>query len=136
MGWTDHFAEGVVELAFVWDPAIIAKKGEPSVCRKHYKKTCAECGLRDGYKNTGEAILYKVRMRLKVGEDPQTQRTAHRLVLLKIKADLNAAQAGLAKAEEVFLPWIVDQNGMTVSEHVLPRLRQAYAAIPASVETK
>ena len=131
MGWTDHFREGDVELGFVWDPAVVARQGVSATrCRRHYLNTCAECGWKDGFKDLGDHVLFRVRMRLKVGTDPQKQRSAHRLLLLKIKADLNAAQAGLAKAEEVFLPWIVDAAGTTVSEHVLPRLKQAYAALP------
>ena len=133
MGWTDHFAEGTVELGFVWDPALVARVGAKGTnCRKHYRFTCAECNWRDGFAIPAEAVLYRVAMRLKIGTDPQKQRTAHRLLLLKIKADLNAAQAGLAKAEEVFLPWIVDKHGATVSEKLLPLLKQNFAALPAA----
>ena len=122
MGWTDHFAEAAVELGFIWDPAVIARVG-----KGHWELTCVHCNWKDGFAaGTGE--VYKVRMRVKVGSDPQAQRTAHRLLLLKIKGDLNAAQAGLVKAEEVFLPYIVDSHGRTVADVVLPQLKTAYAA--------
>lgn len=49
-------------------------------------------------------------------------RREHRLLLLKIKADLNAAAAGLAKAEEIFFPWMVGADGRTVAEALLPRM--------------
>lgn len=131
LGWTDHLAEGAVELGFVWDPSVVARHGKQgSRCRIHWLLTCAQCQWKDGFPVT-EQMLFRVRMRVKTGDDPQKKRQTHRLLLLKIKADLNAAEAGLAKAEEVFLPWIVDGNGVSVSEHVLPRLRQAYAALPA-----
>ena len=132
MGWTDHFAEAAVELGFIWDPAVIARVGKkPEHCPKGYEHrwalTCVPCNWKDGFAaGTGE--VYKVRMRVKVGSDPQAQRTAHRLLLLKIKGDLNAAQAGLVKAEEVFLPYIVDSHGRTVADVVLPQLKTAYAA--------
>ena len=145
MGWTDHFAEGDVELAFAWDPAVVARMGkQPENCpggfKHNYKRTCVECNWKDGFA-AGDGTIYKVRMRLKIGTDagkqrtvgdnPQKQRTAHRLLLLKIKADLNAAMAGLVKAEEVFLPYITDAHGNTIAEVVLPKLRAGYAALPA-----
>lgn len=132
MGWTDHFADGAVELAFVWDPTVIERrdKQKRNCPGGHWRATCEVCQWKDGFA-VAEQVLFRVRMRVKVGADAQKQRTAHRLLLLKIKADLNAAEAGLAKAEEVFLPWIVDGHGNTISEVILPRLKASYAALPA-----
>ena len=39
--------------------------------------------------------------------------------------------SGACEGEEVFLPYIVDPQGNTVAEVVLPRLKTAYAALPA-----
>lgn len=135
MGWTDHFAEGAFELGFVWDPGAIARRGQPGrYCPKgsehRWVKTCEPCQWRDGF-STADQMLYRVRMKMKIGTDPQKNRTAHRLLLLKIKADLNAADAGLVKAEEAFLPWIVTPSGETLSEMVLPKLKSGFLALPA-----
>lgn len=128
MGWTDHFEKGIVELGFVWDPSIVERAGKKKeYCPKRHGWTCIPCDWKDGYK-ASSGNTFRVRLRLEVGLDPQKQRTAHRLLLLKIKADLNAAQAGLAKAEEVFLPWIVDGNGATFAEKMIPLLH--HVALP------
>lgn len=135
MGWTDHFAEGAFELGFVWDPGVLERRGKqgrpcPKGAEHNWRRTCEPCQWRDGF-STADQMLYRVRMKLKVGTDPQKQRTAHRLLLLKLKADLNASEAGLVKAEEAFLPWIVDGNGNTVSEILLPKIKAGYLALPA-----
>lgn len=137
MGWTDHFSDAAVELGFVWDPSIVGRYGKkaqtcPNKSRHpdhQWRLTCAPCNWKDGFPG-GDGQLFKVKMRIASGTDPQKQRTAHRLLLLKIKADLNAAQAGLAKAEEVFLPWICDDKGNTVSDLVLPKIKAGYLALP------
>ncbi|MBI4022665.1 hypothetical protein HY375_00670 [Candidatus Berkelbacteria bacterium] len=114
IAWTDHLAESRVSVEFTWHR---------------------------------EDALYRVRFTLQVPkktiptkhppyERPQTAkeqeqaaRSVHRLLLLKLKADLNAAQAGLAKVEEIFLPWMVDRRGKTVADLLLPRLKEQFAAL-------
>ena len=133
MGWFDH-TDGVVDLIFVWDPSIVARAGKKKTrCPGgHYAggqwaMTCIPCDWTDGFK-TASGQTFRVRFSLAIGTDAQKQRTAHRLMLLKIKADLNAAQAGLVKAEEVFLPFIVDGNGATFAEKMIPLLK--HVALP------
>jgi hypothetical protein len=49
-------------------------------------------------------------------------RREHRLLLLWIRAALNAVEAGMVAAEAVFLPFLEDASGRTVAEVALPRL--------------
>lgn len=67
-------------------------------------------------------------------QQAQASRSAHRLLLLKLKADLNAINCGLAKAEEIFMPWMVDVDGKTIAEFLLPQLESKYAALPPKRE--
>lgn len=128
MGWFDHSAGGV-DLVFVWDPSVVERTGKKKQrCPGgHWAETCEPCDWKDGFK-AASGQTFRVRLSMKVGTDPQKQRTAHRLLLLKIKADINAAQAGLVKAEEVFLPFIVDGNGATFAEKMIPLLK--HVALP------
>lgn len=48
----------------------------------------------------------------------------HRLLLLWIKAALNAVEAGLVDAETLFLPFLEDKQGRTVAEIAVPRMAQ------------
>lgn len=54
----------------------------------------------------------------------QRARQAYRVLLLWIKAALNAVDAGLVSAASVFLPWLEGADGRTVAEVALPRLTQ------------
>ena len=62
----------------------------------------------------------------------QAARAGHRVLLLWIKAALNAVAAGLLTAEEVFLPHMEGSDGRTVAEVALPRLRDLLTGAPAS----
>lgn len=47
----------------------------------------------------------------------------HRLLLLWLKAALNAVDAGLVSAEALFLPFLEGSDGNTVAEIAVPRLK-------------
>lgn len=49
-------------------------------------------------------------------------KSEHRLLLLWLKASFNAVEAGLVKAEALFLPFLEGADGQTVAEAILPRL--------------
>jgi len=51
----------------------------------------------------------------------QRQRSAHRLLFLKLKADLHAVRAGLISDYDAFLPYLIDASGKTVSEQLRRR---------------
>jgi len=130
IGWDEDLKHGRVTCTFRWEKDA-----------KHYNVKFS-LGLpekipatgRRGWGKSGDWDPVKARytgMRTpKEEEKAQLWRSAHRLLLLKLKADLNAAVAGLARAEEIFLPWIADRNGVTVAEHVLPRLADYAAQLP------
>jgi hypothetical protein len=48
----------------------------------------------------------------------------HRLLLLWLKAALNAVEAGLVTAETLFLPFLEGRDGQTVGEIAVPRLTE------------
>lgn len=56
----------------------------------------------------------------------QVMRSLHRLLLLKLKSDLNCVACGLVHAVEVFLPHLVGVDGMTVAESIVPVIRQLH----------
>lgn len=125
LSWADHILEQKVAVEFTWhkDGTLYRVRftiGIPDRMEVRGRHPRSRYDNKDG----------KYYATLNEDEKGQAWRAAHRLLLLKLKADLNAAEAGLARAEEVFLPWIVDHNGKTVAEVLLPRLREAYAALP------
>jgi hypothetical protein len=52
----------------------------------------------------------------------QAQRQRWRVLLLLVKAQIEAVECGLVKFEEAFLPWIVLKDGSTVYQYVQPQL--------------
>ncbi len=48
----------------------------------------------------------------------------HRIMLLWLKAALNAVEAGIIDAETLFLPFLEDKTGQTVAEVLVPKLAQ------------
>ena len=129
IGWTDHLAEKTVAVEFVW---MKDEKDAKGLITGHYAyRVRFTIGIpKDRDLRRGE---WGKRPSLSENEQAQAWRSAHRLLLLKLKADLNAAASGLAKAEEIFLPWMVDQSGRTLSEVIMPTLKQSYSvpALPA-----
>ena len=128
IGWTDHIAEAKVHVEFVWMRDEKDPKG--LIVATYAYRVRFSIGIpKTRPPRRGEYG----RTALSEDERGQAWRSAHRLLLLKLKADLNAAASGLAKAEEIFLPWMVDASGKTLSEVMLPRLKENYAvpALPA-----
>lgn len=64
----------------------------------------------------------------------QLQRQAWRVLLLVVKAKLEAVAGGISTVEQEFLAWTVLPGGQTVGEVVLPQLRTgAPLCLPAPV---
>lgn len=53
-------------------------------------------------------------------------RREHRLLLLWIRAMLNAIDSGMVTAAEVFLPFIEDKSGRTVADVIVPKLAKVH----------
>src|SRR5262249_34393493 len=56
----------------------------------------------------------------------QSCRQRWRALALVIKAKLEAVESGIATFEEEFLAYVIMPDGMTVGEHVLPKVESAY----------
>lgn len=56
----------------------------------------------------------------------QGARQSWRVLLLVLKAKLEAVAAGISTIEQEFLSWIITPNGQTVGEVLAPQLKQAY----------
>lgn len=78
-------------------------------------------GARLGFRMNGRAILFH--LPLPGEDDPQEIRRRWRALVLILKGKLVAATTGITTFEEEFLAHIVTEDGRTVSEHVIPRLK-------------
>ena len=72
-----------------------------------------------------EGASYLARIDTKAEGGAQVE---HRILLLWLKGCFNAICEGLIRAEEVFLPFLVGQDGLTVAQVALPRLRTMLTA--------
>lgn len=107
--WTDEFDVDRVTLAFVWP------RGEQ---RYHARFTLAlpseaelEPHARDGRNGAVSAAKLAKLMDARGKHE-------HRVLLLWLKAALNAIEAGIVDAEAIFLPFLVMKNGSTAAEEV------------------
>jgi hypothetical protein len=57
----------------------------------------------------------------------QACRARWRALLLVIKAKLESVSSGIETVEQAFLAQVMMPDGQTVSDHVAPRIREAYA---------
>lgn len=107
--WTDQFREGVAELRFAWTWNGTTYRARLAV------RMPADAALR----KHGDTATQLAKRR------DQRWRSLHRVLLLTIKAQLNAVESGLLTAIEVFLPHLEGADGRTVAElaaESLPRL--------------
>ncbi len=130
--WTDHFQRGIVSVEFLWTLDAIEYLARVAI-RLPSDDDLAELS---GHATTGEFLESKF-ARLSASRGRQE----HRVLLLWLKACLNAVEFGIISAEEIFLPWLVGIDGKTIAETALPRLpqlltngTQALIGIPAEVE--
>lgn len=113
--WTDEFEEDRCTLRFMWKHDNIEYLARISVDlpgRDQLEKQAWHGGL----KRIHEGKLKKLM--------DQRGKQEHRLLLLWIKAALNAVEAGIVSAEAIFLPFFEDQQGNTVAEIAVPKLSQ------------
>ena len=111
MGWSDDFDTGRAEVHFAW--------------RWQDRLFRARIAIQvPGRVELSKKVPRAVRDRAAWVEREREQRarTLHRLLLEKLKMDLNAVAANLFSAVEVFLPYIERPDGLTIAEFVRPRL--------------
>jgi hypothetical protein len=66
----------------------------------------------------------------------QRDRSRWRALYLVIKAKLEAVQAGIAIFEQEFLAFIVTADGLTVGDHLVPRLQAGTGPLQLPASTK
>lgn len=108
--WSDNFTDGHVSLRFVWSGYVarfdVTLETEASIkgrCLNRWK----------------EVVPGKLRQ-----EMDRRGRQEHRVLLLWLKAALNAIEMGIVSPEALFLAFLEDKNGRTVSEVAIPKLGQ------------
>lgn len=105
--WTDEFTLSRVTLRFVWSRF-------------------------QGPREARVSVTYQAQFRINLSRSTTQGRQEHRLLLLWLKAALNAVEGGIIPAELLFLPWLVGRDGQTFGEIALPRLPQLLNAPDAS----
>lgn len=109
--WTDEFSEDRSTLRFMWQ-----HEGTDYMAR--FSIQLEELDPDDLLNlTTGKLSEAKVRK----AQDARGKRE-HRLLLLWLKAALNAVDAGIIDASTLFLPFLEDKTGKTVGEIVVPQM--------------
>jgi len=126
--WTDQFDDGIVVLRFAW-----AFEGNSYMTRFTIRLPSESELMKqaiDGRSSTKISPIKLEKLQAKQGQQE------HRILLLWLKAAFNAVQAGIVRAEEIFLPFLEGANGQTVSEAVLPRLALLMTDNPSRLLTQ
>lgn len=113
--WEEDLRTGAITLRFVWTSSgnryaaklMVRIAGEDVIRRRD--------SVLD--KRTGRVNENKLRHELE-----RAGRSEMRILLLWLKAAFNAVEAGLMKAEELFLPFFVTKDDVTVAETIIPNL--------------
>ena len=115
LGWSDEYDEGRATLQFVWVRESTQYIARFAVQLPRRDAFIAEWKRKNGsWSVPAESTIEKALA--------QGGRSAFRVLLLWIKASLNAVEHGIVSAESVFLPWIVTPDGRTVAEALVPRM--------------
>ncbi len=112
--WTDDWANGKITLRFVWP-----RENQRYAARFDVRlPNPAEIRERlQTYGGTNTQREQRIRRELE-----GRGRAEMRLLVLWIKAALNAVAGGIVDAETVFLPFLEGRDGQTVAEVARPRL--------------
>lgn len=113
--WTDEFTHNRVTLRFSWD-----HEGQPYMAR--FAITIPPIDPDDAINHTTGMVSESKQEKA----EAKRGKVEHRILLLWLKAALNAVEAGIISAETLFLPFIEDQTGQTVAELLVPQ----FAKIP------
>lgn len=117
--WTDHWNEGRMELRFLWE------HGEAKYQARFAIALPDDEMLRDMARRGGTGMFLQSKYdKLVEG----VGREEMRLLAQFLKMSLHAIEGGLIDAEQLFLPFLEDATGMTVSERMLPRMRELLTA--------
>lgn len=118
--WTDDFLAGRVQLRFRWE-----HEGVVYHARMEATIPPRDAIRRDMASQRSRGVPTDAQVD---AAQEQRSRAIHRLLALKLKADLNCVRAGLFSAIDVFLPHVEGNDGRTVAEVAGPRLRALLSA--------
>ena len=111
--WTDNFKADMVQLQFVW-----SHEGNDYLARIKISLPTAE-DLEDKAIDGRSGRVSEAKLKKLMAERGKSE---HRLLLMFLKGALEAIDAGVIDAEQLFLPYLVGADGRTVSEVVEDRL--------------
>lgn len=114
--WGADFARGRVRLRFVWthnERDYLARIDLALPTDEQLRKEAIDTRDPKG-KRIAEGKLYRLQS--------DRGKREHRLLLLWLKASLNAVREGLVSAEALFLPFLEGTDGRTVAEIAVPRM--------------
>lgn len=115
VAWSDDFDESAVVLRFRWnnnDTVYVAR----FILQLPTDEELREIAI-DGRTNRFSTNKFE-----KLCED--RGRREHRLLAMFLKNTFEAVEEGIIAAEQVFLPWLEDKNGVTVAERLGPIMHQ------------
>ena len=115
IGWSDDYEARTALLRFAWPHEGTTYSARMSI------QTPSDEEIRAEFRRFASPTQIDNRMR-------QRERALHRLLLLKIKGDLHAVQAGLLTAVEAFLPMLETSDGRTLAAALVPRLEAQRSA--------
>jgi len=115
--WADEYDIGRMSLQFRWPHDGVTYMARFTVTLESREKIKKEV---DAMRGSWKAELTQKRIDERLAA---RGRQEMRILLLWLKAALNAVEAGIVKAEEIFLPFLVGADGRTVAEIAIPRMR-------------
>lgn len=113
--WGDDFEHGRARLEFQWE-----REGVRYIARFDVKLPDeATLKKRARHATSGQFLPSKYEdLKARIG------RQEHRVLLLWLKAAFNAVEAGIVDPAAIFLPFLVGNDGRTVADVALPRMRE------------
>lgn len=115
IGWLDEFEQGRMTLQFMWRHQDVAYHARFTLTLPNDET------LRKRARHATQGYFVESKYdRLKLHNGRQEMRT----LLIFLKGALNAVEAGILDPAAVFLPFLVGQDGRTVAEAALPRMRE------------
>lgn len=111
--WTDEFEIDKVTLAFIWP------RGEQRFQARFSVALPTREDLEPKARRAGTGSVLPAKLARLLADRGKHE---HRILLLWLKAALNAIDAGIVDAETIFLPFLVGRNGRTVAETAIPKL--------------
>jgi hypothetical protein len=121
--WTDDWESGVAVLQFRW------RRAEDEVYLARFTlRLPSEEQLRQRarHERTGKVLDTKLaKLRKEAGQQE------YRVLFIWLNGAFNAVEAGIVTAETVFLPFLVGNDGRTVAEVALPRMKHLLSAAGA-----